>query len=115
MSSVRHLYVGSTLSQKGVELWVSCCTFLAVSEAEARGLMAMHVEEKCPSSAGWRVAHAQMGRVEDSLVSAAATDLRPSGPHAELWGLLCPDCGPDDREAIAAAALAEVRRARGIG
>lgn len=33
-----------------------------------------------------------------------------SGPHVELWGLLCPDCGPGDKDAVAAAALAEVRR-----
>jgi hypothetical protein len=35
-----------------------------------------------------------------------------TGPLAELWGLLTPDCGPGDVDGIARAALEEIRRIR---
>jgi hypothetical protein len=54
-------------------------------------------------------------REVDRLRAELAAGIRGdvfAGPHAELWGLLCPDCGPNETDAIAAAALAEVVRLR---
>lgn len=35
-----------------------------------------------------------------------------NNPFEELWGLLCPDCGPTDLNAIAQAALEEILKLR---